>query len=97
MASGTALALPPAAAAPLRGARWEDGSMARRVALDDVMHEIGKLELPWDLEAGRVDPVFEVTVDDVRALTETLSEPDCSLTLLELEAALGGLRAAAAP
>jgi hypothetical protein len=70
--------------------------MARRVALDEVMHEIGKLELPWDAEVGRLDPVFEVTAEDVRALTETLNEPDCTATLIELEAALAGLRAAAA-
>ncbi len=69
--------------------------MARRVALDSVMHEIGKLELPWDLEAGRLDPVFEVTADDVKALTDTLNEPDCSATLIDLEAALGGLRGTA--
>lgn len=69
--------------------------MARRVALDDVMHEMGKLETPRDPEASRLDPVFEVTADDVRALTETLNEPDCSATLAELEAALAGLHAAA--
>lgn len=67
--------------------------MARRVALDSVVHEIGSVDLPWETEAGRLDPVFEVTADDVRALTETLSEPDCSATLAELEAALGGFRA----
>jgi hypothetical protein len=70
--------------------------MARRAALDDIIHEIGRLELPWDLEAGHLDPVFEVTAEDVRALTETLAEPDCSVTLSELEAALGSLRVAAA-
>ncbi|HEY8369193.1 MAG TPA: hypothetical protein VIM86_07725 [Thermodesulfobacteriota bacterium] len=70
--------------------------MARRAALDEVVHEIGRLELPWDVEAGRLDPVFEVTAEDVRALTETLIEPDCSATLAELEAALGGLRIAVA-
>jgi hypothetical protein len=56
--------------------------------------EIGTLDLPWDLEAGRLDPVFEVTADDVRALTETLNEPDCTATLVELETALAGMRAA---
>jgi hypothetical protein len=69
--------------------------MARRVALDGVMYEVGVLELPWDVEAGRLDPVFEVTADDVRALTETLSEPDCPATLVELAAARAGLGAAA--
>jgi hypothetical protein len=71
--------------------------MARRVSVEGVMHQIGKLDLPWDLEAGRLDPVFEVTADDVRALTEELLEPDCTATLVDLETALAGLHQAAAP
>lgn len=69
--------------------------MARRF-LEQVVHEMGALELPWGLEGGQVDPVFEVTPDDVRALTQQLTEPDCAVTLAELEAALNGIRAAVA-
>lgn len=68
--------------------------MSRRF-LEQVVHDVGELEVPWGLEAGQIDPVFEVTADDVRALTEQLLEPDCSATLAELEAALNGIRRAA--
>ncbi len=67
--------------------------MARRVDAGDVVHEIGLLELPWDVEAGRLDPVFEITAADIRALTDELHEPECAVTLDELEAALAGVRA----
>ncbi len=68
--------------------------MSRRVGISDVMHQLGKLDLPWELDAGRLDPVFQVTPTDVRALTEELHEPECALTLAELEAALHSVRAA---
>jgi hypothetical protein len=68
--------------------------MARRV-LEQMVHQMGKLELPWGLEAGQVDPVFEVTAAAVRVLAEQLAEPDCSASLAELEAALSGVRQAA--
>lgn len=67
--------------------------MARRVDVRDVVHEMGLLELPWDVEAGRFDPVFEITADDIRALTDDLHEPECAVTLDELERALAGVRA----
>ncbi len=68
--------------------------MSRRVGVSDVMHQLGRLELPWELDAGRLDPVFEVTAADVRALTEGLHEPECALTLAELEAALHSVQVA---
>ncbi len=67
--------------------------MARRIDVGDVVYEMGLLELPWDVEAGRIDPVFEITAADIRALTEELNEPECAVTLAELEAALSGVQA----
>lgn len=71
--------------------------MSRRVNVSDVMHQLGRLDLPWDLEPDRLDPVFEITAADVLALTEELHEPECALTLAELEAVLYGVRRALPP
>jgi len=71
--------------------------MSRRVDVGDVVYEVGRLDVSWTGEGACLDPVFEITARDVQALTEELAEPDCALTLAELEAALAAVRSALDP
>ncbi|HWP34366.1 MAG TPA: hypothetical protein VNM66_02095 [Thermodesulfobacteriota bacterium] len=66
--------------------------MPRRIDPADVVYEVGRLDLPGDNADSRLDPIFEVTAADVAALTAELPEPDCALTLEELEAALAAVQ-----